>query len=131
MIVVTDIKYFEVEGDEHKLYQTYFSPYDLVRATHSDGTVKPVSFGYVTEHIKGRRFQRRDKEWIVGLSNEVADIFQLQDSAWQTMEKELGLTLGRSIQLNTDLTAAKNELDAIKNADWKTRLKWLFKGYTR
>jgi len=131
MIVVTNIEYFEVKGEEHDFYRSFRQPYDLVKTVDRDGVVNPVPARYIIERIKGRRFRRRDQEWIVGLSNEVADIFQLQESAWETMEKELGFALDRAIQLNIDLQAAKNELETAKKAGWKTRLRWLFKGYSR
>jgi hypothetical protein len=125
MIVVTDIQYYEVMGDEHAIYRAPGGRPCRTRTPEGYSWKLPE---VIREDIKGRRFIRGDKEIIVGLSDEVADVFHMQKAAWDYMESTItGLS---QLQAGTAhrLSLATDKLESLGSASWRQRLKWLFTG---
>jgi hypothetical protein len=81
MIVVTDVKYYEIDPDT---YQSECSkPCSFVTVQTKYGPRVRERTIVARDIVNGRRFRRIDGELIVGLSNEVAELFYMQEAAWK------------------------------------------------
>ncbi len=119
MIVVTDIKYYEIDADTFQSER--MNPCSFVTVQTKDGSINKDTITVHRDIINGRRFRRRDGELIVGLSNEVAELFYMQEAAWKAMERELE----RLRAINHQKTARIEELES--QGFWERLTSWRYR----
>ena len=125
MIVITDIKWYEVEGDRHQIYVDS-EPFGRFEVVGGNLDQPFIGCETVIEHIQGRIFCRNRGDGVetivIGMDKEVQDVLGWQEEAWESNQKLI------NSQMNT-INSLKDELAEIRRMSFIGRMKFLFRGY--
>lgn len=114
MIVIKNIDFFETDMDPVEVY---------------DNCVDPTQAEFCVELIKGRKFTRPDGEKVVvAASKQAQDVLGLLYEAWEDLEKRFTATQNAYYKTWMCLEAREIELSVYKNASFRQRIKYLFRG---
>lgn len=132
MIIITDIKFYEVPGSIYQLHEKTCRN-KVFDVTKTNMNLNYVHEDQITEHLNGRRIYRRDgRDIIIAFDHESAEILGWQHEAWEEMERVIG-------NQSSKITAQRREIEALlkkqeelntllHRANLWTRLKWVFTG---
>lgn len=136
MILITNIEFEE----------TPYNPHQLMHFKYQQGYINPeqctkdLADGVLSELIHGQRFTRPDGTSVtIGMTKQVAEVVGIQYQAWADSEKTISRLIEEAAYtrkyisgIQAELTQATNALVKTHrkavDADFLTRLKWLFTG---
>lgn len=126
MKIITDIKVLETNESTYELERhTYLGNETYIQF---EGEVVPVNV--VKELIRGRRFidPKRGVDIVLGCSQEVGDILQLQYDAFENMSQNIDTLLRHKDILSRQNVDLRKRFVKVLKAGFFTRLKYLFTG---
>lgn len=141
MIVIRNIDAYEVANDIETVLGGKY-PDGLIDIKDPTGQ-RNERVSVITEHIKGRRYERTDGTTIVvGFSQQAQEVIGITYEAWENADKTImelsqrNALLHRQIEdYRTEIKEATRSMETISyiqkqitQARWLTRIKWVFTG---
>lgn len=126
MIVITDIKWYEVEGNKHTIMHDY-KPWQSIPIYKQGNELCYETFDVVYEDVTGRHLYRKNydgsvDEICLGIEKSVADVLQWHQDIWDKTTEERDFYCSQMHNREVLLQKARK-------AGIFERIKWVFKGF--
>jgi hypothetical protein len=132
MILISDIKYKYVEGDYIEIVKNMRPLLGYVKAIDESGEDSYLTVNQIREHVNGYRVVTPGGETVVGLTKEVADIFNISYEAFEEVKSRHSDAIYErdKARERADFFGRQYNdlLDELNNASLWLRIRWVFKG---